>query len=111
MLVADGHTLRLQCSGAAPGHPLRTTGLIRQLPITGLPAPQPLVAHIRTNPEPPAELPAVRSFSQSKTHELTSLIHYLHLVPGPGRPPESDQSSSFSCVSYFSENPSVIFPD
>jgi hypothetical protein len=76
VLVAHGYDLRLHGSGATLGHPLRTTGLIGQLPIAGLPPPQPFVAHIRTDPEPAAELPAVRPFLQSKSHELASLIHY-----------------------------------
>ena len=76
MLVAHSYDLRLHGSGATLGHPLRATGLIGQLPIAGLPPPQPFVAHIRTDLEPAAELPAVRSFLQSKSHELASLIHY-----------------------------------
>ena len=76
MLVAHSYYLRLHGSGATLGHPLRATGLIQKLPIAGLPPPQPFVAHIRTDPEPSAELPAVRSFLQSKSHELASLIHY-----------------------------------
>src|ERR1700759_4107248 len=94
MLVAQSHNLRLHCGGAALGDLLWTTGMIRQLPIAGLPPPQPLIAHLGTDAEPTAELAAVGSFLQGETHELTSLIHYRHLIPGHGRPPESDQSSS-----------------
>jgi hypothetical protein len=76
MLVTHSYDLRLHSSRAAFGHPLRATGLIGQLPIAGLPPPQPFVTHIRTDPEPSAELPPVHSFLQSKSHELASLIHY-----------------------------------
>src|SRR5437660_1345965 len=38
MLVAHSYDPRLHGSGAALGHPLRTTGLIRKLPIAGLPS-------------------------------------------------------------------------
>jgi hypothetical protein len=44
--------------------------------IASLPAPQPLVADIGTDPEPSAQLPAVRSLLQGKPHELVSLIHH-----------------------------------
>jgi hypothetical protein len=76
VLVAHSYDLRLYSGRTAPRHPLRAAGLIRKLSIAGLPPPQPFVAHVRTDPEPAAELPAVRSFLQSKSHELTSLIHY-----------------------------------
>jgi len=76
VLVAQSYDLRLHGSSAALGHPLRTTGLIGQFPIAGLPSPKPLVAHIGTDAEPSAELPPVRSFLQGKSHELASLVHY-----------------------------------
>jgi len=76
VFVAYSYDLRLYGSRAVPGHPLRATGLIRKLAVAGLPPPQPFVGHIRTDPEPAAELPPVRSLLQGKSHELASLIHY-----------------------------------
>jgi len=79
---------------------MRSARPISQLPIAGLPARQPLVANVSTNTEPSAQLSPVRSFLQSQLHKLTSLIHHRHLVPGHGRPPESDQSNpSWMCQS------------
>jgi hypothetical protein len=48
---------------------------IGQIPITRLPASQQLIPNVRTDAELSVQLPPVRSLLQSKTHELTSLIH------------------------------------
>jgi hypothetical protein len=76
VFVPHSYDLCLYGDRAAPRHPLWAAGLIRKLAVAGLPPPQPFVAHIRTDPEPAAELPAVHSLLQGKSHELASLIHY-----------------------------------
>ena len=65
---------------------MRTTGTIREAFI-GRPAAEPLVAGIRMNPEPPAQLAPVRPFLQRQSNKLTPLVHDRHLAPRHGWPP------------------------
>lgn len=76
MLVADSHDLRLHRNFAALGHGMRPARTIDQLSIASSPAREPFVTDIRTDAEPSAELPPVRSFLQRKPNEFSSLIHH-----------------------------------
>jgi hypothetical protein len=72
---------------------------------------QPLVPDIRAYPEPPAQLPPVHALLHRKANELAPLIHYRHLSPWHGKPPEKGHSSQYGCVSHVSEHLSVICPE
>src|SRR5262245_15933065 len=62
-----------------------TPRAIRKLPI-GFPTAQPLVTSVRMYPEPPAQLPPVRSLLHRQPNKLTPLIHDRHLAPRHGWP-------------------------
>ena len=58
---------------------------------------KPLVASIRMNPEPPAQLAPVRSFLHREPYKLPSLLHNRHLLPWHGWPPCSRFHARMMC--------------
>src|ERR1700730_9671511 len=54
---------------------MRTTRMVRKL-LAGLPSTKQFIACVGVNPEPPAELPPVRSLLHRKPHKLASLFHH-----------------------------------
>jgi len=110
MRVAHRQHLRLDRRIAAPRTAVRPPRPIGQFHIAGLLPPQPLIANVRADPEPPAQLPTVDTLLHRKADKLTPLVHYRHLSPWHGKPPEKGHSSQYGCVSYVSEHLSVICP-
>lgn len=87
MHIANGKHRCFELGSAAGRARMRTTRAIGQIPVAGSPAPQPLVAHIRADPEPAAKLPSVAPFLHCQSHKLTTLLHNQHLLPWHGSPP------------------------
>jgi len=76
----------------AAGHRMWTTRAIGQLSIAALPSPKPLVADVRADPEPPAQLTYVRALLHCQSDKLTPLVHDRHLLPRHERPPSRAES-------------------
>ena len=89
---------------------MRAARAISQLPITCLPPRQPFIAHIGTDPEPPAQLPAVRTLRQRQPHKFLPLSHNRHLFPRHGQPPREADPCQYERVSHLPEHLSVMCP-
>ncbi len=76
---------RLRC--AARGSLLRPREWFTSSRSPGPIVAEPLVASLRTDPEPPTKLPTARPFLFRKPDELAPLLHDRHLVPWHGLPP------------------------
>src|SRR5215207_11172354 len=79
----------------AAGHRMWTTRAIGQLSIAALPSPKPLVADVRADPEPPAQLTYVRALLHCQSDKLTPLVHDRHLLPRHERPPSRAESCHY----------------
>src|SRR5713226_2796423 len=86
VLIAQRQNALLDRRFGPPRAPMRTPRAIREFFI-GRPAVKPLVAGVRMDPEPPAQLPPVRPFLHRKPHKLTPLVHDRHFPPRHGWPP------------------------
>ena len=85
MRFADHKHPRFDGGIAVIGAAMRPARMIGERPIPGKCTAQPLVADIRTNPEPPAQLSPVCPLLCCKPDKLTPLIHHRHLVPWHGK--------------------------
>jgi hypothetical protein len=93
MRVAHGKHLCLDRFFAAPRASMRPPRPVGQFSIAGPLPRQPFVADVRAYPEPPAQLPPVDALLHRKANKLAPLIHYRHLSPWHGKPPEKGHSS------------------
>jgi hypothetical protein len=75
MRVAHRKYLHLDRRVRAARTGVRAARLIRQILLAGGPSLQPLVARVRMNAEPAAQLAPVRSFLHRKRYKLTPLFH------------------------------------
>ena len=91
VLIAQSQNALLDRRFDPPGTAMRPARAIRQF-FFGHPAAKPLVAGVRMDPEPPAQLPPVRPFLHCKPHKLAPLVHDRHLAPRHGWPSLKAQS-------------------
>src|SRR5579885_1450342 len=93
MPIAHPQHRRLQLRPAAPRRAMRTARPVRR-PVLALPrSPQPFVAGLGADPEPPTQLTPAHSRSSRQSHKLYPLIHDRHLAPRHARLPQLHASS------------------